>query len=362
MTDASVFRAQFPVFERLAYLNAGTEGPVPHSAAEAVRRQIDLEASEGRCGRPYFEHVMGQAADLRAGYARVLGCEPSEVALTGSTTDGVNTVIAGLDLRPGDEILTSDEEHPGLLAPLGLARRRHGVKVRMVPFPELPGEVSRSTRLVACSHVSWVSGRVVDTRALAAAGAPVLLDAAQAIGAVPVDVGELGCDFYAASGQKWLCGPEGSGCLYVRAGRLEDLLIPWPGYGSLADPAQALELAPAEGAPRLDHGFPPGIRSAWALASLAVFEAAGWDWVHERAASLAERLADRLAERGLLVGPRGRSTLVSWAADDAQAEVERLATNGAIVRSIPAFGLVRASVGAWSSDEELDRLLTLAVG
>ncbi len=362
MTDASAFRAQFPVFERLAYLNAGTEGPVPRSAAEAVHRQIDLEASEGRCGRPYFERVMGLASDLRAGYARVLGCEPSQVALTGSTTDGVNTVIAGLDLRPGDEILTSDEEHPGLLAPLGLARRRHGVKVRMVPFAELPGEVSPSTRLVACSHVSWVSGRVVDTRALAAAGAPVLLDAAQAIGAVPVDVRALGCDFYAASGQKWLCGAEGSGCLYVRADRLEDLLIPWPGYGSLADPAQALELAPAEGAPRLDHGFPVCIRSAWALASLAVFEEAGWDWVHERAASLAERLAEGLAERGLLVGPRGRSTLVSWTADDAQAEVERLASNGAIVRSIPAFGLVRASVGAWSSDEELDRLLALAVG
>ena len=232
----------------------------------------------------------------------------------------------------------------------------------MVPFAELPGEVSPSTRLVACSHVSWVSGRVVDTQALAAAGAPVLLDAAQAIGAVPVDVRALGCDFYAASGQKWLCGAEGSGCLYVRADRLEDLLIPWPGYGSLADPAQALELAPAEGAPRLDHGFPVCIRSAWALASLAVFEEAGWDWVHERAASLAERLAEGLAERGLLVGPRGRSTLVSWTADDAQAEVERLASNGAIVRSIPAFGLVRASVGAWSSDEELDRLLALAVG
>ena len=362
MTDAPAFRAQFPVFERLAYLNAGTEGPVPRSAAEAVHRQIDLEASEGRCGRPYFERVMGLASDLRAGYARVLGCEPSQVALTGSTTDGVNTVIAGLDLRPGDEILTSDEEHPGLLAPLGLARRRHGVKVRMVPFAELPGEVSPATRLVACSHVSWVSGRVVDTRALVAAGAPVLLDAAQAIGAVPVDVRALGCDFYAASGQKWLCGPEGSGCLYVRADRLEDLLIPWPGYGSLADPAQALELAPAEGAPRLDHGFPVCIRSAWALASLAVFEEAGWDWVHERAASLAERLAEGLAERGLLVAPRGRSTLVSWTADDAQAEVERLASNGAIVRSIPAFGLVRASVGAWSSDEELDRLLALAVG
>ena len=73
-----------------------------------------------------------------------------------------------------------------------------------------------STRLVACSHVSWLNGQVVDTDALRGAGAPVLLDGAQGIGAVPVDVAALGCDYYAASGQKWLCGPSGSGYLYVR--------------------------------------------------------------------------------------------------------------------------------------------------
>jgi L-cysteine/cystine lyase len=305
---------------------------------------------------------MGLATDLRAGYARVLGCDASEVALTGSTTDGVNTVIAGLDLRPGDEILTTDEEHPGLLAPLGRARKRHGITVRVVPFANIADEVSGSTRLIACSHVSWVSGRMVDAAALRATGVPVLLDAAQALGAVPVDVRALGCDFYAASGQKWLCGPEGSGCLYVRPERLEELLIPWPGYGSLAAPEQALELAPAEGVARLDHGFPAGMRSAWALASLAVFEDAGWDWVHDRAASLAAWLAEQLAANGLLVWPRGRSTLVSWKVDDPQEEVERLAEAGFIVRSIPAFGLVRVSVGAWSSEEELDALVRLAVG
>ena len=118
-TDPATFRAQFPVLERLSYLNAGTEGPIPRAAAEAVRRRIDAEAEGGRCGRPYFEALMELAAKARAGYATALGCEPADVALTGSTTDGVNTVIAGLDLRAGDEILTSDQEHPGLLAPLG---------------------------------------------------------------------------------------------------------------------------------------------------------------------------------------------------------------------------------------------------
>ena len=210
-TDPTTFRAQFPVFERLSYLNAGTEGPIPRAAADAVRRRIDSEAEDGRCGRPYFEALMELAGQARAGYATVLGCEPTDVALTGSTTDGVNTVIGGLDLRAGDEIVTTDQEHPGLLAPLGRARRRHGVKVRVVPFAELAGEVSSTTRLVACSHVSWVGGEVADVPALVATGVPLLLDAAQALGAVPINVRELGCDFYAASGQKWLCGPEGSG-------------------------------------------------------------------------------------------------------------------------------------------------------
>jgi selenocysteine lyase/cysteine desulfurase len=359
MTDPDAFRAQFPVLERTSYLNAGTEGPLPKATAEAVHRRIDSEVSQGRCGPAYFKTLMDLAAEVRAAYAQVIGAAPEEVALTGSTTDGVNTVIGGLDLQAGQEILTTDEEHPGLLAPLNRARRRHGITVRVVPFTELAGAVSAQTRLIACSHVSWVSGRVMDVAALAATGVPVLLDAAQAIGAVPVDVKALGCAFYAASGQKWLCGPEGSGCLYVSPDHLEDLLVPWPGYGSLADPANALESGPAESVSRLDHGFPSGMRSTWALASLRVLGDAGWDWVHDRAATLAARLADELQARGLEVGPRDRSTLVSWKAEDPAAEVERLAENGVVVRSIPAFSLVRASVGAWSSEAELDRLVEL---
>ncbi len=360
MTDPAAFRAEFPVLERVAYLNAGTEGPVPRRAATALHGRIELEAVEGRCGRSYFEGVMELANDVRAGYARALGADPADVALTGSTTDGVNTVIAALDLHPGDEVLTTDEEHPGLLAPLGRARLRHGITVRVVPFDRLAEEIAPSkTRLIACSHVSWVSGKVMDVPALSRSGVPVLLDAAQAIGAVPVDVHGLGCDFYAASGQKWLCGPEGSGCLFVRRERLDELVIAWPGYGSLADPLNALELSPSEGAKRFDHGFPSGIRSTAALASLQVLEQAGWEWVHERAASLAAWLAQELEAIGLDVWPRGRTTLVAWKVDDPAAEVERLAAAGLIVRSIPTHGLVRASIGAWSSEEELERLVSL---
>src|SRR4051794_2604134 len=126
MADPAQFRAQFPVLDRVAYLNAGTEGPLPGAAADAVRERIELEVDQGRCGKPYFESLMDLASRLRAGYARVLGSDPEHVALTGSTTDGINTVLAGLDLRAGDEVVTSDEEHPGLLAPLARLRRERG--------------------------------------------------------------------------------------------------------------------------------------------------------------------------------------------------------------------------------------------
>jgi L-cysteine/cystine lyase len=360
LADAVAFRAQFPVLERLSYLNSGTEGPLSRRAADAAQERIELEATGGRCGRQYFEALMELAAEARAGYASVLGCATDEVALTGSTTDGVNTVLSGLDLRPGDEIVTTDEEHPGLLAPLGRARIRAGIKVLLVPFAELANAVTPATRLVACSHVSWVGGKVVDHEALKATGIPFLLDGAQGIGAVPVDVAELGCDFYAGSGQKWLSGPEGSGALYVNPARLDELLPPWPGYSSVASGTPALEFQLAEGVKRLDHGFPSALRSAWAVASMEVLAEAGWDWVHERAASLAGSLADRLRERGVPVADRGRSTLVSWSAADPDADVTRLSELGIVVRSIPSHSLVRASVGAWNSEDELDRLVEAA--
>src|SRR4051794_23674913 len=105
MSDSARFRSEFPVLEHRAYLNGGTEGPVPRRAAEAVKSRMELELNQGRCGRPYFEELKDLASRVRDGYARALGCSSTDVALTGSTTDGVNTVLAGLDLREGDEIL-----------------------------------------------------------------------------------------------------------------------------------------------------------------------------------------------------------------------------------------------------------------
>lgn len=349
-------RSQFPVLERIAYLNAGSVGPVPRTAVEAAEAELRDGLENGRGGKPQFERATEMADRLRARIAGLMGCDPWEVALTGATTDGVNAVLGGLDLAAGDEVLTSDEEHPGVLAPLGLARRRRGIEVRIARFEELAHEVGPRTRLVACSHVSWLTGRVADTAALAGCGAPVLLDGAQGLGAVGTDVGELGCDYYAASGQKWLCGPIGTGYLYVREERVEDLSPTAAGYLTVTDPLRALELPLREGAARFDGGFPPPPTTAWALAALDILEEGGFDSLQERAVGLAAGLAADLADRGLTVAPRGRSTLVSWEAADNEAESERLLAEGFLVRHLPGTPYVRASVGGWTSEDELERL------
>lgn len=348
-------RAEFPVLRRLAYLNAGSNGPVPERALQAAEHSMRRQLVEGRGDKTHFEETGERIAVLRGRVAGLLGCDVADVAVTGSTTDGVNSVLGALDLGPGDEVLTSDEEHPGVLAPLAALRERRGANVRVVPFGELAAAMSPETRLVACSHVSWMTGAVVDAAGLAATDALVLLDGAQGLGAVPTRVAELGCDFYAASGQKWLCGPNGIGYLYAReAGSLPP---PWPNYGVLADSTAAFELDLHPDARRLSMGFPAPHQIEWALAALDVLEEAGIDAVCERATGLADSLAERLDGR---VVPRGRSTLVSWEDPDPEAAVERLRGEEIVVRNLPASPYVRASVGAWSSEEELERLAKLA--
>jgi L-cysteine/cystine lyase len=268
-------------------------------------------------------------------------------------------VLHGMKLGRGDEVVTTDEEHPGLLAPLAALEAEAGIKVTYAPFAEIANAVTPQTKLVACSHVSWINGQVVDTGALAATGVPVLLDGAQGLGAIPVNPEQLGCAFYAAAGQKWLCGPDQSGFLYVHEDWIERLGAPWPGYQSLADASRAEELPLAEGATRFDLGFPAPHDGAWAVASFQVFENAGWDEVLARGPRLASRLADRLRDRGHDVAPRGASTLVSFSVPDADDFVERAAAADVVIRNLPGRGLVRASVGAWSDESDLERLLAL---
>lgn len=352
--DAQALREQFPVCARLAYLNAGTCGPLPEAAVGAQTSVLEASARQGRA-QAYYAQLRALATQRRAAFAALLHAEPADVALTTSTSEGIVRVLAGLDLRPGDEVLTSDEEHPGLLGPLAAARAQRGVAVRAVPFDRLADEVSPATRLVACSHVSWVRGRLVPD--LSAVDAPVLLDGAQGAGAVAVDVTALGCDFYAASGQKWLCGPVGTGLLWVSPAWSERLAATGPTYMNLADPDAGLDAVPAAGAVRHDAGAQSLEAHAASAAAFVVLATAGWDAVCERAATLADALVAALVDRGFEVAPRDRTTLVSWRDADPPATKARCAQAGVVIRDLPGTGLLRASVGAWNDESDLERLL-----
>lgn len=362
MDAPSPLRARYPVLERLAYLNAGTDGPLPAAAADAATAELAREAQEGR-GWEHFERRRELSDELRAAYAAVLGCQAAQVALTTCTSEGLALVIGGLigaregGLGPGDEILTSDEEHPGLLGALGAARELHGVSVRMVALARIAEQVGPRTRLVACSHVGWMSGQVAPAE-LADLDVPVLLDGAQGVGAIACDVRRLGCDAYAGAGQKWLCGPDGTGMLYVSPALRARLRIERRGYGTLANPDAGLDATVHADARALDTMALGAEALACALAAVRVLEDAGWEAVHARARELARRLAQELSERGRKVAPRGATTLVSFTSPDPEAERERLRTAGVILRNIPGRPWLRASVGAWNDERDLDRLLT----
>jgi L-cysteine/cystine lyase len=352
--DPVALRAQFPVLERVAYLNAGTDGPIPRAAADAARREIAAQADEGRTGT-HFVRRQELLGALRECYAAIMHAEPAEVAVTSSTTNGIGSVIAGLDLGPGDEIVTSDSEHPGLLGPLISARGR-GVTVRAVPLADVADAVRATTTLVACSHVSWHTGELAPA-ALAEVPVPVVLDGAQGAGAVPVDVRALGCAAYAAAGQKWLCGADGTGMLYLEPGFGERVRTTAPSYMSFEDASRGLDSILRTEARRLDAPALPREAVALSLAATQLLLDAGLAAVMERAAALAQRFADAVAASGRTVAPRASTTLVAWEDADPEQTRLRLAEAGVAIRNLPGTPYLRASVGAWNDESALERLL-----
>ena len=351
--DPAALREQFPVLRSKAYLNAGTCGPIAEAAVQAATAAARAAADEGRAGQRW-ERMLELRPQVRAAYAQRLGAQPEDVALTSSTSDGVGRVVAGLGLGGGDEIVTADSEHPALYGPL-IAARGRGATVRAVPLADVRDAVGPQTTLVACSHVDWTTG--AEAPDLSGLDVPVLLDGAQGVGAIDVDVASLGCDFYAGSGQKWLCGPEGTGMLWVSPAWRERLPSLAPGYLNLAEPGAGLDTAPWPDARA--HDAPAIPLEAWSAAFAAheVLAEFGWPEVHERATSLAAGLADRLRERGRTVAPRGDTTLVTWEMPDAADVPARLAEQGIVVRNLPGTPYVRASVGAWNDEGDLERLV-----
>jgi selenocysteine lyase/cysteine desulfurase len=340
-------RASFPVLDRFAYLNAGTNGPLARPTVEAIVAEQLVDTAQGRGGEPYFSRALEMRGVLREQLASLLSVEASQVALTRSTTDGCNIVLAGLDLGPEDEIVTSDVEHFGLIGPL------HACGARVVTAPEdrILDAVTDRTKLIAVSHVSFVSGNSLQPKRLKAeTGLPILVDGAQSAGAIPVEAG--GFDYYAISCQKWLCGPDVTGALVVA--KPDDLPVALPSYFAQTEHQPDGSYAVREGAERFDSGW-IGTPS---LAGLTAALNAAPEWRFQRVAEIASACRTALAERFEVVTKPDQAGLVSFRPEGDPVEtVDRLRAQDVIVRELPGRNLIRVSCGYWTSEDDLERLL-----
>jgi selenocysteine lyase/cysteine desulfurase len=294
-------RREFLLRPGLVHLNAGTLGCVP-------RRVLDEVASlaseiEGDPASNVFGEIGHRMEDVRARAAAFLGATLDEVALLENTTSGMNAVALGIahELRPGDEILTTNHEHPGGQVCWEYLAKHQGVKVVPIAMPApardkaqilqlIQDSITSRTRICSFSHVETITGLVMPLAEIAAITGPrgilLVCDGAQAPGMLKVDVKALGVDTYAASSHKWMLAPKGSGLLYVRK-EVQDRVRPLV----LSSGYQAYTAA--TGTRDVSHVLGHG-------ASMEFHEAIGRERVEERCRSLANTLRRKFGELGQL--------------------------------------------------------------
>ncbi len=230
----SVVREQFPLKHDPLYLNNGTMGPSPFVVIDAVTTELGEVDRSGR---------YGGWEDARPKIARFVNALPEEISLTHNVTEGINVVACGLPLRRGDEVIMTTHEHAGNALPWLARARRDGVVIRVFTPALTKAEtlsrindlITPKTRGIAVPHITCTIGQVLPAKEICALarekGLWVMLDGAHTPGMMPLDVKELGCDFFTSCGHKWMMGPKGTGFLYVRK-EMVDVLEPyWVGGG-----------------------------------------------------------------------------------------------------------------------------------
>ncbi|MFL5725261.1 MAG: aminotransferase class V-fold PLP-dependent enzyme [Chloroflexota bacterium] len=379
MPDAekvAAVREALPAVGAGIYLNTGSAGPLPAEVAAVMAELEGWELRTGRASAEFFEDFLDRLAEARASVAAILATDVDAIAITHSTTEGMNIATWAVDWKVGDRIVTTNHEHAGGLGPLVAARERFGLDLVLVDVGDSEDDdatlaafdaaITPGTRLVAFSHVLWTTGARLPVERIARLakdrGATVAVDGAQAVGAVPVAVDDLGVDFYAVAAQKWLLGPEGIGALWAsRAAldRAQPSLTGWfsfdgltlEGAGRFHDAARRFEAT--------NYHKPSVTGFARACGWLSMY--VGLPWVHDRGQALAASAFDRLARiPGVtIVTPRDRmATLVTfriagWPADAAVAELGSRVF--AITRTIPPLDAIRISVGFFNASDEIER-------
>lgn len=371
-------RAAMPAVTRAVYLNTGTNGPLLKCAVEALTNFARAEFQTGRIGQAAYDRSSAVMNEARALIAELLACHVDEIALTHNTTEGMNIALMGLDWQAGDELITATSEHEGGLNPAALLKARYGVKVIYTdiglcncdPLETLERALSPCTKAIVLSHASWATGAILPMREISdmahRAGALVICDAAQAAGMVPSRVYDLGVDAYALSGQKWLCGPDGIGALYIRRDLLATIQNTFMGYWGLktrvgrddaeiqfADTAQRYQFA-SHYAPAV-AGFNAGLE--W------IRDEVGWEWVYQRTRELGQSAYDELANvRGVeLYLPREKiAGLLHFTVDGiAPADLTaKLYEQNIMIRHVPEPVMNRVAVGFYNTEQDIMQLVS----
>ncbi len=359
-------REQLPAIQRIAYLNAGTLGPLPERAidAMAIERERDEQV---RQAPDHWDCLVAAQQRARVALGALTGTSPDHVALMHATHPGLNACLWGMELADGDAIVTTDEEHPGLLVPLRHLHARRGCDVRFASWRSDDEEfvaailalVDARTRAVALSHVSWTSGRIAPLRMVRDAlpdHVRLIVDGAQSAGVLAIDPAD-GWDAYTVSGQKWPCGPNGTGGV-----ALADPTAWQPTFGAymqVRDHADVVHSELVDDGRRLEFAQESITPLAGFAASVAwLTQDVGLARAHAHARSLNERVRAQLRDGGVR-GDRlhGFDHLLSIDApgENAVAAVETMLARGILVRWLSPTRL-RASFGCWNTPEEADQL------
>ncbi len=369
-------RQEMPATTEHVYLNTGTFGPMPSCVIKTMEAYLEQDWRKGRLGEAAFTRMGNTYEDARKSLARLLNASDGETALTDNTGEGLNIIINGFNWRAGDEVITTNHEHFSALAPLYQIRERYGVVIRTAdlgpkgdrPVAQAIAELITSrTRLIVLSHVSWMSGAVLDVGEVAAVAherdIPVLVDGAQSAGAIPIDVKALGVDFYAIPMQKWLCGPDGTGALYVRSESLNRVTCTYVGYFS-AKHEENVEWELADTAQRFELG---GRQTAAVAGQAAVLhwmaETIGMDWIYKRIASLnayACNALQTIPAVSLLTPEPGASGLVAFlfdGHDDAEVVKQLAQQHNIYIRNLHSTHALRVSTGFYNTREDIDKLV-----
>jgi L-cysteine/cystine lyase len=370
-------RVAIPSLAAGIYLNTGSVGPLPAETAAAMADIAAYERDVGRAHPDYFEEFLGRMDEARAGVAAVLGTDVAAVGLTHATTDGMNAASLLPDWRAGGRIVTTAHEHAGGLGPLYALRDRVGAELTFVDAGDdgddertiaaFEAAITPGTRLVSISHVLWTTGAVMPIAAIAALaharGAFVIVDGAQAAGAIPFRFDELGVDAYAVPAQKWLLGPEGMGALVVDPGSI-DRLVPalggWFTFERVDSDGVARWWGDARRFEATGFHRPSVVGMARSIGWLSMF--VGLEFVYRRGLAMARAAAARLdAIPGVTVlTPRhAMATLVTFriAGWPAEAALDELGSRVfAVARTIDGLDAIRISVGFFTTEDELERL------